>query len=73
MAFAFKNHFDRGMCPILLFHWFRDAHYGPPIVDAPPSAVIFEPPQPTQGLHKTWTFGLLLSTDLHPTAALVTL
>ena len=35
MAFAIKNHFDRGTYPILLLNWVRDAHCGPPMVDAP--------------------------------------
>ena len=73
MAFAIKNHFDRGRYPILqlrLLNWVRDAHYGPKIVDAPPTPVIVELPPPTQGIHKTWTCDLLLGTDLHPTAAL---
>ena len=31
MAFALKNHFDRGTCPLLLMNWVRDAHYGPKV------------------------------------------
>lgn len=31
MAYAIKNHFDRGTCPVLLLNWIRDAQYGPPI------------------------------------------
>ena len=32
MAFALKNHFDRGTCPVLLMNWVRDAHYGPKLI-----------------------------------------
>ena len=70
-AFALKNHFDRGTCPILLLNWIRDAHYGPKIeTDHSPSTQQDLPPLPTQGIHPTWTCGLLLGTDKHPTMAL---
>lgn len=60
MAFALKNHFDRGTCPVLLLNWVRDAQYGPKIVvDPSPSLETVVPPLPTQGIHPTWTCGLL--------------
>ena len=71
MAFALKNHFDRGTCPVLLLNWVRDAHYGPKIeIDPSPSTQQALPPLPAQGIHQTWTCGLLLGTDQHSTLAL---
>ena len=39
MAFALKNHFDRGTCPVLLMNWVRDLHYGPKVDSQTPPAL----------------------------------
>ena len=64
MAFALKNHFDRGTCPVLLMNWVRDAQYGPKVTsDLPSTSHSVSIPLPTQGTHPTWSFGLMLGTD----------
>ena len=70
MAFALKNHFDRGTCLVLLLNWVRDAHCGPKVEPDPfPSPQQALPPLPTQGIHQTWTCGLLLGIERHSTMA----
>ena len=64
MAFALKNHFDRGTCPVLLMNWVRDTHYGPKVdSQSPPAQNQPAVPLPTQGHHSTWALGLILGTD----------
>ena len=71
VVFALKNHFDRGTCPVLLKNWVRDAHYGPKVDSVPSQSLQHDQtPLPTQGIHQTWTCGLLLGTDRHSTMAL---
>ena len=71
MAFALKNHFDRGTCLVFLLNWVGDVYYGPKIeTDPSPSMQQALPPLPIQGIHQTWTCGLLLGTDRHSTMAL---
>ena len=66
MAFALKNHFDRGTYPILLMNWVRDAHYDPKVdCIQPPTLPSVSIPLPTQGMHQTWSCGLMLGTDRH--------
>ena len=71
MAFALKNHFDRGTCPVLLMNWIRDIHYGPKVDSHPTQSLpLISVPLPTQGHHSTLAFGLLLGTDCHSSMAL---
>ena len=71
MAFALKNHFDRGTCPVLLMNWVRDTHYGPKGDSIPSQPMHHDSvPLPTQGHHSTLALGLKLGTDRHSIMAL---